>query len=114
MKDTATDEELKHQTGLSADKLSAIRDIIGADPRVKQIVLFGSRAEGAWREGSDIDSAVLGEGIGPGDASRWADSLEEALFPWSVDVVLLNDSTDTALREHIERVGVVMPVTAGS
>ena len=107
----AADENLSRQTGLSPEKLRTIRHTIGADSRVRRLVLFGSRAKGNWREGSDIDLAVTGVGLEHADASRWADLLEEELFPWSVDVVLLNNSTDPALREHIERVGV--PITGG-
>jgi uncharacterized protein len=99
-------DSFSRHTGLSSEKLGAIHRTIGTDSRVREVVLFGSRAKGNWREGSDIDLAVSGEGIEPGDASLWAGTLEEALFPWSVDVVLLNDSTDTALKEHIDRVGV--------
>ncbi len=105
MTDVAAHDNLSQHTGLSVEKLSTICRTIGSDSRVTQIVLFGSRAKGTWREGSDIDLAVSGEDLEPADASRWADTLEEALFPWSVDVVLLGDNTDAALKEHIDRVG---------
>ena len=106
MTDLAAHDNLSQHTGLSAEKLSTICRTIGSDPRVTQIVLFGSRAKVNCREGSDIDLAVSGEGLVTADASRWSDILEEALFPWSVDVVLFGDNTDAALKEHIDRVGV--------
>lgn len=91
--------------GLTPAQAATIRSVIGADARTSRILLFGSRAKGTHREGSDIDLAVAGTGLNRDDAARWAEELEEALFPWSVDVVLLDDETAPALRAHIERVG---------
>ena len=103
---TPISRELQQKTGLDAAKLETIRSLIGADRRVRRVRLFGSRAKGTWREGSDIDLAVQGEGIDRSDASRWAEELEEALFPWSVDVVIVDETTDQELIDHIDRVSV--------
>jgi predicted nucleotidyltransferase len=88
--------------------IEEIRSVIAEDERVQRVVLFGSRAKGSYREGSDIDLAVYGKGIGRRDASIWAERLEESLFPWSVDVVPISEETDTALLEHIDRVGLTL------
>lgn len=88
--------------------VDAIGSIIAADARVRKVILFGSRARGSWREGSDIDLAVYGDDLGRSDAARWADELEEALFPWSVDVVVVDNEVEPDLRAHIERVGRVI------
>lgn len=51
------------ETGLSPERIQMIRDTISGDPKVggliRRIVLFGSRAKGTWREGSDIDLAII-------------------------------------------------------
>jgi predicted nucleotidyltransferase len=94
------------RTGLKPWMLDAIRETIASDARVERVVLFGSRAKGSYREGSDIDLAVFGEGVTHSDASGWADELEERLFPWSVDVVAVGPGTNEDLRAHIERVGI--------
>ncbi|MFO7782369.1 MAG: nucleotidyltransferase domain-containing protein [Spirochaetia bacterium] len=88
--------------------IDAIGSIIAADARVRKVILFGSRAKGSWREGSDIDLAVYGDDLGRSDAARWADELEEALFPWSIDVVVVDNEVDPDLRAHIERAGRVI------
>ena len=47
------------RTGLKPWMLYAIRETITSDVRVERVVLFGSRAKGSFREGSDIDLAVF-------------------------------------------------------
>jgi predicted nucleotidyltransferase len=83
-----------------------IHNVIGTDSSLDRIVLFGSRAKGTFREGSDIDLAVYGPGLSGADASRWIDELEERLFAWSVDIVVVHEETDQELRDQIARVGV--------
>jgi predicted nucleotidyltransferase len=95
----------------TADRLEAgireqIHNVIGTDSSLDRIVLFGSRAKGTFREGSDIDLAVYGPGLSGADASRWIDELEERLFAWSVDIVVVHEETDQELRDQIARVGV--------
>lgn len=92
--------------GLNPTMTQAVREIIGNDPRVRRVVLFGSRAKGTHREGSDIDLAVFGEGLTQIHAAQWRDELEERLFPWSVDVVVVDSETHRPLLEHIDRVGI--------
>jgi predicted nucleotidyltransferase len=40
-----------------------IREVLEGHPNVRRAVLFGSRAKGNFREGSDIDLALEGEGL---------------------------------------------------
>jgi uncharacterized protein len=100
------------ETGLSPEKTQTIRDTISGDPGVgdlvSRIVLFGSRAKGTWREGSDIDLAVIGAGVPRSAGWRWSDELEERLFPWSVDCIVIDDHSDEDLVAHIERVGIAL------
>lgn len=69
------------RTGLTPKMIDRIHSVIAGDALVDRVVVFGSRAKGRHREGSDIDLAVYGEGIGQRDAAIWAEELEEALFP---------------------------------
>jgi uncharacterized protein len=99
-------------TGLTDDKLERIIGVIMGSPddaaRVDQVILFGSRAKGTWREGSDIDLAVTGRGLSREDVWRWKDVLEDALFPWTPDILLVDRDTNSDIVEHIARVGVVL------
>lgn len=93
--------------GLSAYELDLIRSVLARFPHVTRAVVFGSRANGTFRENSDIDIAVDGN-VSPLEAESLRGDLEELAIANRFDVVAIRHITNDALREHIERVGVVL------
>lgn len=94
--------------GLSAAALKTIRSILAQEPRVKKAILFGSRAKGTYRPGSDIDLALEGEELDLDTVGRLARAFDESALPYQVDLCWLAAVDHGPLREHIERVGQVM------
>lgn len=70
---------------------------------IDRAMVFGSRAKGNWRENSDIDIAVFGEGVNVGSLVA---QLDELPMPYKFDIVDYNSINSCALREHIDRVGI--------
>lgn len=70
---------------------------------IDRAVVFGSRAKGNWRENSDIDIAVFGEGVNVGSLVA---QLDELPMPYKFDIVDYNSINSCALREHIDRVDI--------
>ena len=70
---------------------------------IDRAMVFGSRAKGNWRENSDIDIAVFGEGVNVG---LLVAQLDELPMPYKFDIVDYNSINSCALREHIDRVGI--------
>lgn len=91
--------------GLPPATLEAIRGILAQEPAVEQAILFGSRAKGTHRPGSDIDLALVGEGLNIDIVGRLARAFEESSIPYQVDLCWLAAVEHPPLREHIERVG---------
>jgi uncharacterized protein len=91
--------------GFTEDRWRDIARTIASVKPCGRIVVFGSRAKGGWREGSDVDLAVWGRSWDLLDAEHARELLEERCFPWSFDVVLPRHVKDSALLEHIARVG---------
>ena len=87
-------------TDMQIKQISNILEVAG----VQKAAIFGSRAKGNWRNNSDIDIAVWGQEINLGKLSA---QLEELPMPYSFDVIDCRNITSPALREHIDRVGVV-------
>lgn len=78
-------------------------------PEIDQVLLFGSRAKGNYKNGSDIDLAIKGEKVGPDLIFRLKSTFNERLpIPYFVDVVGYENLDHKALKEHIERVGKVI------
>ncbi len=94
--------------GLSPASLAMIRSILAQEPRVEKAILFGSRAKGTHRPGSDIDLALVGEGLDLDTLGRLARAFEESPLPYQVDLCWLAAVEHVPLREHIERVGQVV------
>ncbi len=94
------------QFGLSDKTLDAIRRIFSQYPQIEKAVLYGSRAKGNYKEGSDIDLTLLGDGLDYKLLSDVTEDLAESVIPYAVDLSLFHKLDNAELREHIERVGV--------
>ncbi|WP_228037448.1 nucleotidyltransferase domain-containing protein [Nodosilinea sp. LEGE 06152] len=86
--------------------------ILGACRQFEEIatvVLFGSRAKGNYKQGSDVDLAVKGDRVTHRTVAHLADVLNEDLpLPYFFDIVHYNSLASQPLLEHIDRVGVVL------
>ena len=99
-------ETIGETYGLSASAQTLILQIIAAYPHIEEVILFGSRAKGNYKPGSDIDLAVKGKDINKDDISGLSSAFEESLLPYFVDVVNYATIKNEALKEHIDRVGI--------
>ena len=76
-------------------------------PEIMQALIFGSRAKGTCKNGSDVDIALKGEKITLEIITRISVYLnEESLMPYKFDVLNYHALTSNELLYHIDRVGV--------
>jgi predicted nucleotidyltransferase len=93
--------------GLSNKDLAYITAAIGDFAEIQRAVVFGSRAKGNYKPGSDIDIAVFGEAISFSTIARLHSRLEEeGPLPYFFDIVDFTHSEHKELKEHIERIGI--------
>lgn len=101
--------------GLTTTELNLIKQVLIAKNCTQKIILFGSRAKGNFKNGSDIDLAIqLKE---PVDnkliLNQLKDQLENELpLPYFFDLVDYDEITNPELLEHINRVGIVLHPTS--
>lgn len=94
---------------LIARDLHHIRAAAADLPEIDEVILFGSRAKGTHQQGADVDLAIKGKEITHATVLRLLDSLNEVRpIPYFFDVVDYNSLGNEPLREHIDRVGVVL------
>ena len=93
--------------GLDTRAWELIEAVFARHPEIEKVRLFGSRANGKFGAHSDIDLALWGE-IDERGAQRVAEELDELPLPHLFDVQVFDAIKLPALREHIERVGVVI------
>lgn len=92
--------------GLRQQDLDEIATILCAFPAVEEAVIFGSRAKGTYKKGSDIDIAVKGKEVDHKLVMALSTRLnEETTMPYFFDIVHYGTLTDQELRAHIDRVG---------
>lgn len=96
------------QTGLAEADLTRLRGVFAGCAAVEEVVLFGSRAKGTAAHGSDIDLALKGRALKTHDLLALANDLDDLLLPYKIDLVLYAQIDNQPLREHVERVGIVL------
>lgn len=92
--------------GLTERTVEQIQEVLARFPQVEAAVLFGSRAKGVQKPGSDIDLALFGVGLDWRLVGRIEDALDDVLLPYSFSLLHHHERTDRAVAEHIARVGV--------
>lgn len=95
--------------GLRKEDLTYIISAIAKFDEIEKAVIFGSRAKGNYKPGSDIDIAIFGEDITFDTISRLHAVLEdESPMPYFFDIVDYTHLNHEQLKEHIDRVGKVI------
>lgn len=95
--------------GLRQSDLEYIIEKISEFNEIERAVIFGSRAKGNYKHGSDIDMAIMGEKIDFNVVSKLHSLLEEqGPLPYLFDVVDYTHLNHAELKEHIDRVGKVI------
>lgn len=93
-------------TGLTEQQLAILDKACAHYPEIESYVIFGSRAKGNYKSGSDIDIALKGAGVTHRTLAALHSDLEDTTLPYFVDIVAYNYISNTALKEHIDRVGI--------
>jgi uncharacterized protein len=92
--------------GLKPDVIENMRAVFALYPQVEQVILYGSRAKGNYKNGSDIDLCLVGPSLTLPVLLNIDNALDDLLLPYKIDLSLLHHLDNAALRAHIERVGV--------
>jgi predicted nucleotidyltransferase len=91
--------------GLPASTIESIHRVLARHPQVEKAIIYGSRAKGNFRPGSDIDLTLSGSGLDSRQLGIIAEELDDLLLPYQIDLSILAQIDHAPLREHIERVG---------
>jgi uncharacterized protein len=78
-------------------------------PEIESAILFGSRAIGNYKNGSDIDIAIKGMSLTADICVKISGILNEELpLPWQFDVIQFESINNNNLTEHINKVGLLI------
>ncbi|MEQ1593284.1 MAG: nucleotidyltransferase domain-containing protein [Thiobacillaceae bacterium] len=93
--------------GLKPDTITKINGVLAAHPSIERAILYGSRAKGNYRDGSDIDLCLVGDTISLSEQLKIESELDDLMLPYKIDLSRFQALDNPALIDHIRRVGVV-------
>jgi predicted nucleotidyltransferase len=95
--------------GLSQRNINTLHRVFGKYDSLKKVILYGSRAMGNYKNGSDIDITLeVGETFTDSDLLRICGELDESDLPYFVDCSILSEIGNPDLKAHIARVGKIL------
>ena len=92
--------------GIYPKSYQVLQKIFSLHSNVLEVKIYGSRAKGNYREGSDIDLVIMND-IDFNELSIIIDEIEESIIPYLIDISIYNMLNSENLKEHINRVGKV-------
>ncbi|MCB0567502.1 MAG: nucleotidyltransferase domain-containing protein [Lewinellaceae bacterium] len=93
--------------GLKEHTIEKMNGIFAQFPEVEKVMLYGSRAKGTYRPGSDIDLTLLGPALNLKTLFRIETELDDLLLPYMIDLSIFEHIDNPNLIDHIRRVGKV-------
>lgn len=95
--------------GLSIKSMDMIIEALSRWPEIEKAVVFGSRAMGNYKNGSDVDLAIYGKKITGEAVQRLSTLLNEELpIPYYFDVIHYESITDIDFKKHIDEYGQIV------
>lgn len=92
--------------GLKEETIRAIQGVLAKHPQVETAILYGSRAKGNYRPGSDIDLTLKGEELTLDVIHRIGWEIDDLLLPYLFDISVYAQIDNPDLIGHIDQVGV--------
>ncbi|UVV77672.1 nucleotidyltransferase domain-containing protein [Bacteroides fragilis] len=91
--------------GLSDIVINDLKGVFKQYPNIEEVRIFGSRAKGNYSEGSDIDLALIGEGLTFNTIMDINIKIEDLELLYKVDILNYREKRGTPIGDHIDRVG---------
>lgn len=93
--------------GLKEETIDKINEVFSKYLEIKKVIIYGSRAKGSYKNGSDIDLTLIGENIKLEQLNKIDNELDNLMLPYSFDLSAYKELTNKEFIEHIDRVGLV-------
>ncbi|MBI9034239.1 MAG: nucleotidyltransferase domain-containing protein [Bacteroidales bacterium] len=93
--------------GLKQETIAQIIEVLSHYPQIDKAIIYGSRAKGTFRLGSDIDMTLVGEGLSLSVVYGLSNEIDDLLLPYTFDISILSQISNPDLLDHINRVGII-------
>ena len=96
------------QYGLDDNIFNQIGEIFGKYQDIEKVILFGSRAKGSYKKGSDIDIAIVSKSMDLKTLHDIENEIDEMMMPYIFDIKIYHNIKNSNLLEHINRIGKII------
>jgi len=94
--------------GLKEEVISSVCSVFAKYSQVEKAILYGSRAKGNFKTGSDIDLTLVGkDDLTLQKLYRIMEDIDDLLLPYSFDLSIFHLISDPEVIDHINRIGTV-------
>lgn len=93
------------QYGLEDYVIEGLCSVFRRYDNVNRVLIFGSRAKGNYRAGSDIDLAVVADNLTFEQRMKMMCDIDDLLLLYKVDMVDYKKKVGSPIYDHIKRVG---------
>jgi len=91
--------------GLKDEIVRQITEVLARHREIEEVLIYGSRAKGTFKPGSDIDLTCKGKGLDLKILNRISIELDDLLLPYTFDLSIYDHISNPDLLDHIARVG---------
>ena len=91
--------------GLTEETIQQINRVFEQYPSIEMVLIYGSRAKGNHKVGSDIDLTLMDSTISHQNFLKICSQLDELPIPYMIDLSIFSHIENPDLRDHIQRIG---------
>jgi|TARA_Y100000389_G_scaffold154399_1_gene154914 predicted nucleotidyltransferase len=91
--------------GLDQNVITKIHQIFAKFQKIDQVIIYGSRAIGNHKNGSDIDLALIGCSLNFNYQCKIEVELDKLMIPHSFDIAIYDQIDNQNLIDHIQKYG---------
>lgn len=95
-----------NQFGIKPEAIAQINQIFAEYPEISKAILYGSRAKGNYKNGSDIDLTLISDRLNHRQLLQIQNQIDGLLLPYAIDLSIFSSIDNLHLIEHIDRVGI--------
>jgi predicted nucleotidyltransferase len=98
--------DLPNEFGLKPRDMNTIHGILDKYPEIILVNIFGSRAKGTFKFGSDVDLAIINPGVDKEILRKIIEDFEESNLPFRVDIISTASLIQSELNLQIKKFGI--------
>lgn len=92
--------------GISQESSTKLINLFKKTNNLTEVKLYGSRALGTYKEGSDIDISIMDNEFSADDLLQLSNNIDDLLIPYKVDISIFKKLDNVDLIKHINNHGV--------